>query len=297
MHAQAIACASLAAARSASDATVRTNLGIAASAARAACLKVTKEGAGTREALEAADVVTKAAKAAKERAEASVLDSVVDIPKWSLAGWFTQLDLSGVVRDALLKRLVARLEAEGKGGKGVVDSNEYEWRFITGLANGLASSDFDASVQTVELLLKESPVLRQLAVKIATAADKLSEQMRDAEAESTAGADASPSFAGVASGAPVEDESDDVPSAEELNETARASGALTLSYSQDTSLYWHGVDPGPWTLDLGHWTLDPGPTAHTVPAVPSTVYVCALLTVARSVVYRCGLAARPRQVV
>ena len=192
----AIASAAIAAAQAARGATTSGEAFLHAAAGRVACAKVADEGCSPREAVNAAAELTERAAVAVAQARADQM-VVMTIPRWSLSSWFAQLDLTGVVCEAMLKRLTAGLQ---DGGQAAESTGDFEWRFVEGLAKALAEDGADAAKETVLSILKETPVLEKLAEAIASAAGDLASQMAEAEAsgDSAAQAGTAPIFAGAA---------------------------------------------------------------------------------------------------
>ena len=222
--------------------------------------------------------------------------AVPEIPGWSLESWLTGMNFDHLVSEAVLKRVRAKVP-EG------ASTRKYEQAFVVKLGER-------GSADTVLALLKETPLLRQIAEKICEQATELAAELASVRAEAErerqeeerkaeearrmkqqasrqgslkgesllskeARAARSSSTrrwtrlnlhrkrladgdgADLADVALGKQKSEKALSAEELNEQAKKSGAFTLSYSTDASLYWGGLKrlTGP-PVDQTRNTLD-----------------------------------------
>ena len=137
------------------------------------------------------------------------------IPGWTLEAWLGGLSFDKVVSDAVMKRVREKLP-QG------VPTQAYEQAFVTKLGER-------GSVDTIVALLKETPVLQQLAEAICAGAVELKTELDEAKAaQEEAAAEAAAEAARPKTAA-------------ELNAEAQANGGFTLSYSTDASLYWDGL--------------------------------------------------------
>ena len=209
----AIACAALSAvivagANGPPDAAVK--------AGRVACAKCIK-GVPQDEILASATALAKATAANAAATEAKP----IEIPCWSTKSWLGQLDLAGVVSQALLYRLKQELPEGGA-------VHDFELGFVQALSK-------NATEETIASMLKETPVLRLLAKEILDGSRNLMAGIEEAEA-----AAAKVSKEGESTYEPPKVEA--MLSAEDLNELAKQGGAFTLAFSNDISKYWGGVE-------------------------------------------------------
>lgn len=178
------------------------------------------------------------------------------VPKWSIRGWLEQqVDLPTIVSDALLADIRKRLPSGA-------DIHAYEQGFLQSLAN-------EASVETVQAVLKATPVLYNIALAVLTAAkalhadgkeanDDVGEEVETmlegeelAEADGEAQDDKQPStgrssgvWAAPAAAASFRRRRMFRKMSEKilLNESFKKEGAFELNYATDTSLFWDGME-------------------------------------------------------
>ena len=202
--------------------------------------------------------------ASLEEVQEAARQAAPQVPGWSLETWLGGLPFDKLVSDAILKRIRSKVP-DGK------DLQAFEQAFIVKLGE-LSSSE------TILALLKETPLLQQVADEIYTSAKQLGTELGEARAmekamEEAAAAeeaeqrareqaiadDEAAAAAEEASLSPMQrkwrrakketlkagggkvsisDVSDDV---EAMNAKFVKSGAFTLSFSTDSSVYWGGL--------------------------------------------------------
>ena len=152
----------------------------------------------------------------------------VDAPSWSMEGWLASLSLEKVVTKSARQRFDATIQEQHGGDSGSLPASEvrrYEKPFVEMLGSC-------GSVDTVLLLLKESPLLFDLATAIYEGAVELKALSDHAAAEEAAGEEMA---GGEGEGAEV------ALGAEELNQKF-IEDAGELFFAHQPSVYWSGLE-------------------------------------------------------
>ena len=147
----------------------------------------------------------------------------VEAPSWSMDGWLASLGLEKIVQRAWRQRFDAHVRESYGEALDDQEVRRFEQPFVQHLGEC-------GSAETVLLLLKESPVLFDLATAIYESAAEL-RALKDAEGGDGDGVDA----ASAEGGGP------DALDAEALNKTFLAD-AGELAFAHEPSVYWRGLN-------------------------------------------------------
>lgn len=147
----------------------------------------------------------------------------VPLPGWSLEQWVRSLSLDEYITRALVRRLTEMAAPN--------PTAPLELPFLMRLA------DVAGGVETILALLKEQPVLTQIAERVHQEAKKMLDRRRQPTASADAGKQTR-RLRGVGRAALILGQSS---TSSKLNAEFISAGARTLFFSKDASLYWEGI--------------------------------------------------------
>ena len=196
---------------------------VAVLAGERAARKVLAKAAGLEDIHSEAEIL---AQTVRDRLKTSMAE--VEVPGWTLRGWLSSLKLDTIVCQAVRKRFDEHISEQ----HGEIDEAMLR-RYEQGFIEHLGSCD----VETVMLLLKESPVLHDLATVIHAACAEICALKVEEEAQEVQ----------------VVDPAEEVVDIEQLNsEFIKQAGVL--AFSPDASVFWNSmtrlVGPPNTSIDL-----------------------------------------------